>query len=251
MEKEPKIITVLPAVTGCGAKYCTVSIAYGIRAKDKNAKILILDFDFRNPTLLGDALACEKGRGLDTVVAQIDAGVMNDELFKDSVVNYNNLFDVLKGTEIPDDNSIIKAEHITKIFDLAKKDYNYIVCVVAPDDENAGTVYGLYHADEIVLTVRPNFAALNNLDFMIRRIIERYKNHPEPFKVIYNMRSATTYKYEEMASLLDKHSITIGEFAYNEDTIDNLNLDKTGFRSKKIGTYETSCLQIATELMNE
>lgn len=253
MKNQSKIITVLPVITGSGAKYSAVSIAYGIRQKDKNARIALLDLDLRNPYLLGGYLACEKGRGLDTMVAQIEAGVMDDVLFKDNMSNYANMFDVLRGSEITQDNSIIKEEHIAKIFELARKNYDYIITVVAPDDDNAGTVYGLFQADVIVLVIRPNYASLVNLQSKVERVIERYKNSTKLFNVIFNMRSNNTkgYEYEaEMTNMLEGHGKTIGEFKFYEENVDNANLEGTGFRIRKNGGYETECLQIANELIS-
>lgn len=182
---EGKLYVCYPIIVGNGAKYTTVNLAFAYKEKFTQAKIAIVDFDFKNPYLAYSFTDHDQIHGIDNLIDKIDAESLTRELFKENMISVNGI-DVLKGTKLIGRDYLLTKTHVTTIIDFLKEIYDYIFVAVSPEPDNAGTVYALSEADEILLIVRNNIS--NYLRFpQAMNIVDTYKAMREEPKVIYNM----------------------------------------------------------------
>lgn len=183
--EDGKIIVCYPVVTGNGAKFTATNLAMAYKKKFTNAKIALVDFDFKNPYLALSMTDNDKVHGIDNLIDKIDAESLTKELFKENMVTVNDV-DILKGTKLIGRDHLITKKHIMTIIDFLKELYDYILIAVSPDVDNSGTVYAISEANEILLIIKNNLNNYMKLSQAVN-IVETYKSMREDAKVIYNM----------------------------------------------------------------
>ena len=233
-----KIIATYPVVAGNGGKYMATNIAYAFWMNNNNAKIALVDFDFKNPYLGATFTSHDGVHGIDNLLERIDSRLLTDQLFMDNMIK-TEMFDVLKGTKLIGQPNFITQQHISSIITMLKKHYDYILISVSPKLETSGTVYGLSYADEIVMVVRENVANYDNIKEAMT-LIKTVKRSVSPVQVIFNMKTEKSLVdvnpiiYDENEDVNSKIKFEVlATFPFNADTVDNANIT-SGVGSKML-----------------
>ena len=117
-----KIITISSVKGGVGKTTTTINLAglYYLMKK----KVLIIDLDLYN----GGIATCLNVSNKKDIYMLIDALSNNKQVeLTEYVSKYNNGIDVLASPKDPRDVSKIESKYITKVFELAKHDYDIIL----------------------------------------------------------------------------------------------------------------------------
>ena len=217
-----KIFAITSVVQGNGAKYVTTNLAFEFQKKYKDSKVLLVDFDFENPYLAYEYTKNDKVHGIDNIINSISGEGLSLEIFKENIVNTSINLDVLKGTKFLDRHKNFTKEVIETILELAKSIYDYIFVVINNNAKNAGTVYSLMNADELILITKNNYSNMEKINKVIKTLSIYYKKQKE-ILMIYNMKNHNA-KAEVNSNLTDSNVKIIGVLDYDEKTIDNVNL---------------------------
>lgn len=224
-----KVITFYPVTQGVGCKYTATGFAFILTQLYPKAKVALVDFDFKNPYLAANLASHDNVHGIDNLISKIDGNFLTEALFKENMIKLPELFDLLKGTELIGRDHLITKRHIDKIMEMLRSHYDYVVIAVAPSADNAGTVYGLYEADEVVMVTRINHACFSNIG-KATNIVNSYKKTPKRIKLVYNMYS-DNFHIDFTKITTDNNLEVIAGLPYDEGTIDNHNIS-TGLQGK-------------------
>lgn len=217
-----KVITFYPVVQGVGCKYTATGMAFILSQMYPKAKIALADLDFKNPYLAANLITFDQVHGIDNLISKIDGNFLTDELFKENMIHLDGLFDVLKGTDLVGRDHLITKKHVERIIEMLREHYDYVIIAVAPNADTAGTVYGLYEADEVVMVTKINQACFVNIS-KATDIINTYKRTSKSVKLVYNM-FVQNY-HIDFTQLIAKNNLkVIAGLPYDESTIDNHNI---------------------------
>ncbi|WCF11410.1 Cobyrinic acid a,c-diamide synthase (plasmid) [Paenibacillus thiaminolyticus] len=223
-----KVYAVMSLVQGNGAKYVSTNIARSIKRtyKKEDRRVLLVDFDFENPFLAYDLIAHDINHGIDTLVPNIYDSTVGKEIFKENIIQTRIDVDVLRGTKFPGKIKQYSKSQIEGILKAAKEIYDDIIVVISCKANNAGTIYTLFHADEVLLIVRDNYTNYMQFDRVIRTIM-MYSRNSKSILVIYNMQNqyAKSHLNQKVKdSPIDAEVIAVLE--QDERSIDNVDLQK-------------------------
>ncbi len=223
--RESRLIACVSVVPGNGAKYTGTLMANELRKKHPKSTIALVDFDLINPYLFAKQTQNDRVHGIDNIIDKISAELLTQELFRENMIKIEGQFDLLKGTSKLGRENLILRLHILKIIEFLRADYDYIVMIVnAPMKANAGTLHGLYAADEIVLVTRPNFMNLESFESAIKEC-QKYRNSVDiPVSIIYNMRGVKDGLEDFSYFTTEENAQILGYLTYEENTVDNQNL---------------------------
>lgn len=225
--RKSKIITIVPTNTGAGAKFTTVLLAQSILANDPNAKVAIVDFDFRNPYLAAYLTPEDSFHGVDNLLEKIDANYLTRELFKENMVKISGTnINVLKGTKLGGRYDFITKDHVEKIISLLREEYDYSLIAVNSRGDNSGTVFALNKADEVVVVASQDYMGATKLNATID-MVETYRSIRSRIKLFINRRD---YRYDEIRfeKETDERGLeVIGSLPYDPTYVDNRYLKST------------------------
>lgn len=253
------IITVIPTNHGAGGKFCATSIAYGLRQKysDARTRICLVDFDFKNPylamSLLSQVISVQNDtRGVDSLLEKIDSNTLTDSLFNDNMIKVEGQFDILRGSKLNNAYEMFNRNHIETILEYLKDRYEYIIISVSPETDNAGTVFGLMHADKIVLVSRMNSESFLNFGKGISNIKHFRSGEDKKANIIFNHRTMTNDIdfAPKLAHFKDDINV-LGYISYNDSLIDNRNIS-IGVKAKMdkfSSEYKKQVLDIVNKLV--
>lgn len=227
MNDNTKIVTIVPIVSGNGAKFVATNLAYYTKLAQAKKKIALLDFNLKQPFLAQLLTVQDEIHGLDNLIDKIDGNMLNESLFLENMVKTKQDIDVLKGTKMLGKHKLFQPTHFQAILDLAKEIYDLILIAVSPDSDNAGTVIGIHEADKIILTARNNSANVTMAPYTVA-MVNQYKQTQESLKIIYNMQS--TYS-ADLTEFVKQNGIEVlGALEFDENSVDNINLSGQGGR---------------------
>lgn len=218
-----KICVIASVVQGNGSKYVATNLASEIMKREKNRRVLLVDFDFENPFLAHEFVKHDEVHGVDNLANNITSEGIADELFMENVISTKLDVDVLRGTQFIEKGKMFSNQHIQVILEKAQKLYDFVYVVVNGKANNAGTIISLMKTDELVLVLRNNYSNLLKVERMMK-LVEQYAPSKK-VKVVYNFKNLTSNlninkKFEESNAQI------LGVLEYEEKGIDNLNLEK-------------------------
>ncbi|MFF2531486.1 AAA family ATPase [Brevibacillus sp. NPDC058079] len=233
-----KVYAIMSVVQGNGAKYVATNLARAMKRKEKkeNNKILLVDFDFENPYLAYDFVKQDKTHGIDNLLPHIHESGISQEIFQENIIATRIDVDVLRGTQFIGKYKQFSKFHIEAILDTARKLYDIVIVVVSPKVNNAGTVYTLFHADQVILVLRNNYSNYLRVDVAMR-IVNQYAKGENPTLIVYNMQNVQSKaEVNEKLKEFPFELKVAGVLEYDERSIDNVDLDKkeSMFLSKRI-----------------
>ncbi len=222
-----KVIVFYPVISNNGAKFTAVNFAFAYSKRFKEKKIALVDFNLKNPGTGYVFLKGEKVTGLDNVIEKIDNMHFNEKVLIGNMFKINKNIDILYGTDRFYDYKNITEKHIETILNELKKHYDYVLVNVNSDSDNAGTVYSILNADEIIMITRNNHSNLIKLDYAFK-LIEQYKNNTEPIKIVYNYYNENSNCNGEIGKIIKEKDVEVlGYYDYDGAGIDNIDFTKT------------------------
>ncbi|MDF2880109.1 MAG: hypothetical protein K0R54_666 [Clostridiaceae bacterium] len=216
-----KVFVISSVVSGNGAKYLATNLAFErqVKVKDKK-KVLLIDFDFENPTLAYQYVKNDSVHGIDNLIINGDA--VNEDLFMENIIKTTIKVDVLKGTKFSDNIKVFTKEQIEKIIQISKDTYDFIYIVVSGKSNNAGTVYSLLNADKVTIVAQNNYSNMQKIERMTKMINSYYKKDEE-LLLVYNFNNINSLA--DVGSKLTKTQVA-GILAYDDKSIDNIDIEK-------------------------
>lgn len=229
-QKNGKVIVGCSAVQGNGCKYILTNLAHYCKLANTERKVALVDFDFMIPTLAEAISNDDKIHGIDNLIDKIDSGFLTHDLFEENMVELKDGVKLLKGTQLIRNNTIFNRKHIETIIENLRALYDYVFISVSSEHSNAGFVYSMFEADEVLLICRNNASNLKMLNNSLA-MINHYKHSERKINVLYNMYNENSNV--DLATMLSKHSNikVVGFIKYDEGTIDNIDL-KNGLTFK-------------------
>lgn len=253
--KDSRIITVVPTNTGAGAKFTTVLLAQSILVQQPNAKVAIVDFDFRNPYLAAYLTPEDNFHGIDNLIEKIDANYLTRELFKENMIHITGTkIDLLKGTKLGRNYDIITQNHVEVIISFLREEYDYSLIAVNRMDDNAGTIFAPFRADDIVIVAAQDYMGVLNINKTID-MVEHYRSNKNPIKLFINRRDP---RFDEIAyekERAERGLEVIGSFPYDPTYVDNRYLKTSigNMVNKKFGgsKFDKTIRNFSTKLLKE
>lgn len=233
-----KVYAIMSVVQGNGAKYIATNLAKSVKRKEKkeNKRVLLVDFDFENPFLAYDLVKHDITHGIDNILPHIHQSGINEEIFKENIIETRIEVDVLRGTNMNGNMKQFSKLHIESILTTARKLYDMIFVVISPKANNAGAIYTLFHADQIVLVLRNNNSTYLKVEKSLK-MIEQYATNDNPVLAVYNQQN--NHSKADVQEKLKESKIPlkiVGVVEYDERSIDNVDLEKkeSVFASKPV-----------------
>jgi MinD-like ATPase involved in chromosome partitioning or flagellar assembly len=234
------VYAVISVVQGNGAKYVATNLARMEKRNFKNRRVLLVDFDFENPFLAHEFVKKDSTHGIDNLLPHIHPSGVSEEIFLENIIQTRMDVDVLRGTQFIDKIKQFTKHHIETILKTAREIYDSIYVVISPRATNAGTVYTLFNADQVLMVLRNNHSNYLRMDKAMK-VVEQYIRTDNPILLIYNFQNSNskvdvTEKLKEY--LLDLK--VAGILEYDDRSIDNVDLDK------KDNMFNTKPLNVKT-----
>lgn len=221
MENKATMITVYPVMSGNGAKFIATNIASYLKSSNSTKKIALVDFNMKQPFLAHGITTHDEIHGIDNLIDKIDGNLLTESLFAENMVTLKNNVEVLKGTKLIGKHKVFTEVHIKTIINHLKNIYDYVIAVVAPEADNAGTVYGLHEADKVIMVGRNNVGNAKMFSHALQ-IVNHYKKSTETTKMVYNMQTNSN----ELSNIVKETDLeVIGLVEFDESAVDNLDLN--------------------------
>jgi len=218
-----KIATITSAVQGNGSKYLATNLAFDIKKRKKDKRVLLIDFDFDNPFLAYPFVSHDEVHGIDNLVNSITENEVSDELFLENIIETSVGVHVLRGTRFIEKPKMFSQQKIGVILKKAKQLYDHTYVVVNCKANNAGTIVSLMETDQVILVLRNNHSNLMRVERALK-LIQQYSSVNE-IKVVYNFKNV--HIDVDINSKFESYPVKIlGVLEYEEKGIDNLNLMK-------------------------
>lgn len=224
MENKATMITVYPVMSGNGAKFIATNIANYLKSANSTKKVALVDFNLKQPYLAHGITTHDEIHGIDNLIDKIDGNLLTESLFVENMVSLKSNVEVLKGTKLIGKHKVFTDVHIKTIIGHLKDIYDYVIAVVSPEADNAGTVYALHEADKVIMVGRNNVGNAKMFGHALQ-IVNHYKKSTEKIKMVYNMQTTNAHELSNIVKETDLEVIGLVEF--DESAVDNLDLNGT------------------------
>ncbi len=180
--EESKIIAITSTVSGEGKTFISANIASVIAMVGK--KVLLVGLDLRRPKL-HKILDTDNDKGLTSYL-------IGESEYKDIVLktNISNLFFVPSGHIPPNPAELIESDRMSKFFEMAKQEYDYIIVDTPPIAIVTDTFLLALYVDINLFVVRQRYSSKNTLN-----LIDDFKNQGDlkNMAILINDISLTGY----------------------------------------------------------
>lgn len=182
-----KVISLWSPVAGTGVTFTAINLARELSSK--NSKVALLDFDLKTPSLaiylqIEDMMHC-----LDNVLPFF-AGDNNNPAVLESNMHKIENFYVLTGTNLPEQAHYMAVETLSKIVDMVREIFDYVVIDTYSIIDNAGTYVALQKADVVLFLVDKNVMMVKHYN-QVRNIIENLQK--DKFSLVVNKSDKKIY----------------------------------------------------------
>lgn len=219
-----KIITCISTVAGNGAKYTATIMAHELAKQNPKSKIALVDLDLLNPYLFAKQTLNDRVHGIDNILDKISSEIITESMFRANMISIEKNLDLLKGTRKVGRENMVTRPHISKIVEMLKAIYDYVIMVVPSKSNNAAMTFGLFYSDAIVMVTRPNFANLLNIEESIEYCKTLRNSKDVPIYLMYNMRGPKDDLDAFTKYIVENNIQALGYMVYEPDTVDNQNL---------------------------
>ena len=200
-----KIIVVTSGKGGVGKTTSSASFASGLAMRGHKTAVIDFDVGLRNLDLI---MGCERRVVYDLINVINKEATLNQALIKDK--HCDNLF-ILPASQTRDKDALTEAGVERVLEDLAKMDFDYIICD-SPAGIEHGAVMALTFADEAVVVTNPEVSSVRDSDRILGIIqakSRRASNGGEPVKehLLITRYSPKRVEGGEMLSYTDVQEI--------------------------------------------
>lgn len=221
IKEKGKVITLYPIVAGSGAKYTATNLAYYAKELNPDKSIALVDLNLKHPYLAHSLSEHDDIHGIDNLTDQIDGAFLNKELFLENMITLKNEVQLLKGTKQIGKHKIYKEEYADTIIQYLKDCYDYIFIAVATEPDNAGTIFGLSKADNVVAVVNNTISNRKSLE-RASTVISTYSGLIDKPKIVYNKYLSKGLDISE--AVVGNGFEILGAIEYNSGSVDNNDL---------------------------
>ncbi len=173
-----RIIVVTSGKGGVGKTTSSASFASGLALRGHKTAVIDFDVGLRNLDLI---MGCERRVVYDLINVINNEASLNQALIKDK--HCDNLY-VLPASQTRDKDALTEAGVERVLGDLAKMDFEYIICD-SPAGIEHGAVMALTFADEAIIVTNPEVSSVRDSDRILGIIqakSRRAQNGGEPVK---------------------------------------------------------------------
>ena len=173
-----KIIVVTSGKGGVGKTTSSASFSSGLAMRGHKTAVLDFDVGLRNLDLI---MGCERRVVYDLINVINNEATLNQALIKDK--HCDNLF-ILPASQTRDKDALSEAGVERILQDLAKMDFDYIICD-SPAGIEHGALMALTFADEAIVVTNPEVSSVRDSDRILGIIqakSRRALNGHEPVK---------------------------------------------------------------------
>ena len=156
---DAKVITIFSTKGGVGKSTIVANLAVEMR-RQTGAKTLMIDLDLQ----FGDLALLLNVSPKTTIanVAQVAPAQIDEQFLEENIVESSYGVHILAAPIKPEYAEIVTAQVITRVFEVAKGMYDYILVDTCPSFQNE-ILSALDASDEIVMIVSPDFLSLKNV----------------------------------------------------------------------------------------
>lgn len=230
-----EVFCIISLVPQNGAKYLATNLGYFMKKRHKNKKVLLIDFDFDNPTLCYHYTK-NSIYSIDNLASLDIANKFDRKNFKNSITELNMGVDILKGTSIQNINTfpnIFTKNFFAKIINMSKEFYDYVFVVTNHDVNKSETLVTLLNSNKVLLVIKNNYTNALKLDKYLLKISE-FKDDKNDIKIISNFNEYD-YGIKTFNQSMIEGIAHLALLDYVPKSIDNSNLDsKNIFKRRTI-----------------
>lgn len=178
--QEGKIVTLFSTKGGVGKTILATNLSVALASKCR-CKVAILDFDLQ----FGDVAVCLNVLPKASVADLItDIEHLDNDTLSRYMVSFNDNLDILPAPFKPEQAEMITAQHLIKILNLLKKQYQYIIIDTAPafDDK---TLTALDFSDLVFVVSVPDLTTTKNVKLSLKTL-ESLEYSLDKIKLVMN-----------------------------------------------------------------
>lgn len=158
-ENQCKTVFVTSSIPKEGKTFVSINLAATIALTAK--KVLIIGMDIRNPKL--NNYITIPTNGLTNYLAKNDQDI-HDYIVK--VEQFDNLYALPSGVIPPNPVELLSSPKVNELFEVLKKEYDYIIVDTPPVSLVTDTLLVAKHADAFVYVIRANYLDKRMLGFI-------------------------------------------------------------------------------------
>lgn len=224
-DSSKKIIVCYPIVTGNGAKHVATNLSHVYKEHYPEKRVALIDLDFHHDHMMDQQILGDNVHSIDNLLDKIDANQLTQDLFLENMITLKPQIDFLRGTQLKKDFVIICRHHIEEIFAHLRESYDKVFISVSNRHDNAGTIYGLNLADEVIMVARNNYTNFMKIDEAFEAIIRCYHKENTIKLVLnqYNPKSNINFG----TWIMEHPVIALGMIPFDENAADGNDLTNT------------------------
>lgn len=158
-ENQCKTVFITSSIPKEGKTFVSINLAATIALTAK--KVLIIGMDIRNPKL-NDYITIPTN-GLTNYLAKNDQDIHN---YIVKVDQFDNLYALPSGVIPPNPVELLSSPKVNELFEVLKKEYDYIIVDTPPVSLVTDTLLVAKHADAFVYVIRANYLDKRMLGFI-------------------------------------------------------------------------------------
>jgi len=184
---EGKSIFITSTTSGEGKSFVSINLAAALALSGK--KVLLLGLDLRAPKVT-EYLGLPDRAGVTNFI--MDDALSVDDL-KFSIPEMKGLDIIASGVIPPNPSELLLHKKVTELFEIVKKEYDYIIIDTAPVNMVTDTLLIAKYADMFVYVTRANYLDKRMLN--VAQTLYREKNLPNMAMVLNDTDMARGYGY--------------------------------------------------------
>lgn len=243
-EKSGKVFVVFSPKGGCGKTIFATNMAAGIAKLVKKEALLIdLDLQFGEIAFM---LGLKANR---TIADMIDTPIEDAETFNSYLVKHPMGFHVLPSPFKPEQSETITSNHLRKIIDIARQQFDYIIVDTHSLFQDL-TINALDISDLICLLMAPDMNHIKSMHTCLK-VMDTLKYPQEKIRLLLNREESMYAKprAEIETALKRKFDFSMHDDWKNSSEL--VNNQKTIFDSATDSQYRTDLIQCIAGLTGE
>lgn len=176
-----KVITIWSSRGNMGTTFTAINLAK--RLSQYKGKTILVDLNLIQPRVAQYLDFTDKVHTIDNLSAYALGNSLSSELVEANCEKKDNLY-VLKGTLNPSFTEFMKPEIISKIIDILKETFSYIVIDTCSFLNNSGTYMALEKSDEVYTLINKDVFSILSLNDYLAFIFETFTK--SKFKILFN-----------------------------------------------------------------
>lgn len=162
-EQLGKVYTFWSPQVGSGTTFIALQTAK--RIAERGLKTILVDWDFRTPTLTRDLNAKDTAHYIDNILPSALAKNVSKELLQTYTLNKGENFYFLSGITNPEQALDIEADGLEYLLQLLKENFDVVIIDTNSFIDNAGTFVALVKADKVMMPIEKKYQSLRCFEY--------------------------------------------------------------------------------------